>query len=332
MKKVLSLMIALLLAVSCVSAAAAESAAADSFGAYDHVFIIGVDGAGRFFNEAQTPAFDRIFANGAVDYTARTETISTSAQNWGAILCGVSYLRHGMTNSILSKTPRTSDTKYPSVFKYVRRAYPDAALASIVNWNAINVGLIETDLDVYKANYGSDADVTDAVCEYFNAGNAPKLFFCHFDEVDHVGHDKGSKAPEFIRQIEIADGFIGRIYDTLAANGLMENGLFIVVSDHGHRVVGGHGGQTMRETNTTVAAVGKTVAAGGKLDKDTRNRDVSAIALYALGIERPDYMSSRIPANLFNGVPGEKRPVRNELLDTLISRLAWPFTLCTAGI
>ena len=331
MKKTLALVLGVLLAALCMLPAFA-AASGDSFGAYDHVFIIGVDGAGRFFSEANTPNFDRIFKDGAVDHTARTETISISAQNWGSILGGVSYLRHGLTNSIAGSTPRTSETKYPTIFTYARKAFPDAELASYANWGAINVGIVETDLDVTKVTISDDEKLTEAVCAYFNEGNAPKLFFCHYDSVDHVGHEKGSKAPEYIRQIETVDGYIGSVYDTLVQKGLMENGLFIVVSDHGHRIVGGHGGLTMRETNTVVAVAGKTVVSGGKMDKVTRNRDVAAIALYALGIDRPEHMSARIPANLFNGVAGEKRSAKYELADSILSRLAWIITICTKMI
>lgn len=329
MKKVISVLLSLLLVALCVSPAfAAEQE--DTFGAYDHVFIIGVDGAGRFFKDANTPNFDRIFAEGSVDYTARAETITISAQNWGAILTGVSYLQHGMTNDSTGANERSSDTKYPTIFKYVRDAYPDAELASIVNWSNISSGIIENDIDVTKIYPGDDDVVTDAICEYFNEGNQPTLFFVQLDSVDHVGHGDGSKAASYFEQIETVDGYIGRIYDAIDANGLMENGLFIVVADHGHTIPGGHGGLTMRETNVTLAVAGKTVEAGSKMDSITRNRDVAAIALYALGIERPEYMTARLPANLFKDVAGEARPVKNDLSDYFISMFAWLLTLCTA--
>ena len=329
MKKVISVLLSLVLVALCaVPALAADKS--DSFGAYKHVFIIGVDGAGRFFKDADTPNFDRIFANGAVDYTARAETVTVSAQNWGAMLTGVSYMQHGLTNEITGEKERASDTKYPSIFKYVRDADPDAELASIVNWGNINKGIIENDINVNKLYPGDDEAVTNAICDYFNAGNAPKLFFVQLDSVDHVGHGDGSKAESFFKQIETVDGYLGRIYDAIDANGLMENGLFIVVADHGHTIAGGHGGLTMRETNVTLAVAGKTVKAGGKMDRDTRNRDVAAIALYALGVERPEHMTSRLPANLFKDVVGETRSAKNDLADYILSRFAWLLTLCTA--
>ena len=326
MKKILCCLLALILAVGFTLPAFAAQTTAQP---YDRVFIIGVDGAGRFFNEANTPNFDRIFADGAVDYTARAEIITTSAQNWGAILTGVSYSTHALTNDILGSTERSSDTTYPSIFTYARRAFPNAELASFVNWNPINYGLIENDINVNKQNPGGDDAVTDAICDYFNAGNRPTLFFVQYDSVDHYGHESGSTSEAFINQIEVVDGYLGRIYDAAADNGLLENALFIVVADHGHTRTGGHGGLTMRETNVTLAVSGKGVVKGSSLDKIARNRDVAAIALYALGIERPDYMTARLPANLFEGVEGEARPAQNDWRDAILSRLSWVLTLVT---
>ena len=334
MKKCISVFLCLALLCVCAlpaSAGGTIKSGADSFGAYERVFIVGVDGAGRFFRDADTPNFDRIFADGAVDYTARAETITVSAQNWGAILTGVSFLKHGMTNDSTGDNERASDTKYPSIYTYVRRAFPDAELAGFGNWSNINHGIIENDINVYKDNVGDDDQVTQMVCDYLDAGNAPKLLFVQLDSVDHVGHDVGSKSEEYIRQIETADGYIGRIHDAVERNGLLDDALFIVVADHGHTRNGGHGGLTMRETNVTLAVAGKTVVRGGAMDRDTRNRDVAAISLYALGVERPGHMTARLPANLFENTAGEKRPVKNDMLDAFVSTLAWCLTLFTAA-
>ena len=268
MKKAISILLSVLLIVLCAVPAFAEPE--QTFGGYEHVFIVGVDGAGRFFREVDTPNFDRIFADGAVDYTARTETVTVSAQNWGSILKGVSYLRHLHTNPSIANIEHDSSTRYPSIFTYARRAFPDAELSSYVHWGPINHGIIETDINVNKVSIGDDAELTDVICDYFNGGASPKLFFCHFDGVDEAGHDKGSNAAEYREQIMAVDGYIGRIYDALEANGLMENGLFIVVSDHGHMTIGGHFGWTARETNTTLAVKGKTVIPGAAMDGDTR--------------------------------------------------------------
>ena len=53
-------------------------------------------------------------------------------------------------------------------------------------------------------------------------------------------------------------------------------------------------------------------------------------ALYALGIDRPDNFTARIPSNLFEGVKGEPRPILKDVLDWFISSFMWLITLATA--
>ena len=81
----------------------------------------------------------------------------------------------------------------------------------------------------------------------------------------------------------------------------MKNSLFIVVADHGE-TDGGHGGQTKEESSAVLAVAGHNVNKI-ELGADAHNRDVSAIALYALGIDQPGQFISSVPDGLF----GESR-------------------------
>ena len=329
MKKFISVLlsIALMLPAGSLAFAADENG---TYGAYKHVFIIGIDGAGRFIKDADTPNFDRIFADGAIDYTARTEVPTDSGPNWASILTGVSYFKHYIHNGNSGENERSSDTEFPSIYTFARKAMPDAELASFVNWNNVNFGIIENDINVTKVNVTNDSALTDEICAYFDGGNAPALFYVQIDCVDAAGHAHGSKSDEYFAALHEADGYLGKIYDSVKRNGLMDDGLFIVCADHGHTIKGGHGRFSMRETNTTVAVAGKTVVAGGKPDSDTRDRDIAAIALYALGIERPSNFTARIPAGVFEDVKGEIRPFWKDPLDSFISAVMWPVTLITA--
>ena len=254
-RKITSLLLSVLLIIGC-SAFAISAEASDGFGDYDHVFIIGVDGAGAAFNKTETPCFDAIFADGAVRYNCVSEYVTISAQNWGSILLGVSYDTHGLTNDICKRNERnTKEDSLGSVFRYTREAYPDAELVSFNNWAAINKGIIENDIGVTKISKDYDSLLTDTIVDYINAGNEPTLMFVQLDDVDHAAHTYGGFSDNYYQAIRTADGYIGRIYNALVENGLMENGLFIVVADHGE-TDDGHGGTTVEESSVTVAIKG----------------------------------------------------------------------------
>lgn len=304
MKRIASVFLALFLVLTCALPAVAAQETDGQFGKYDHVFIIGVDGLGAMWETLDSPHFDRIFKqNGAYRYNAKTETVTISAQNWGAILTGTDADTHGMTNDSISEGARTSDNPTPTIFHYVRQQFPDAQLASFTNWYPLNTGMIETDLNVEKydaqnaTDPAGDAYITESVVNYFNAGNAPKLFFLQFDEPDHFAHGNGADSAEYRQACETADAQMGRIFDAAVANGLMENGLFLVVSDHGE-IGYGHGGQSVQESSAVLGVVGRGVNQG-VLPEGVRNRDVAAIALHALGVEKPAHMTSTVPEGLF---------------------------------
>lgn len=296
-KKFISLLIVTVMVISCSCFAFAAQAQPDGFGRYDHVFIIGVDGAGAAFREIDSPCFDRIFADGAVRHDARSESITISAQNWGSILTGVSCEEHGLTNKICETTERSSDTEFKSIFYYAREKFPDAELVSFNNWTAINKGIVENDINVTKIHASSDKLVTDSIVDYISEGNKPKLLFVQLDDVDHTAHSYGGFSEKYYAALETADTYIGRIYDSASEAGLMENGLFIVVADHGE-THNGHGGNTPEESSVVVAVQGKAVNSM-TLGEGVRNRDVAAIALHALGIEKPSHMTATLPDNLF---------------------------------
>lgn len=295
-KKFISLILALVLALGCVTAAFAASDS-NGFGDYKHVYIIGIDGAGAAFEKVDTPNFDRIFAQNAYRYNAHTEYVTVSAQNWGSILCGVAYDVHGFTNGYIGDNERSSDSDNGSIFRYVRQAMPDAELVSFCNWEPISHGIIENDLNVKKYHRSTDPLVAQAIVHYLNQGNEPTLMFVQFDSVDHAAHSSGGFSKQYYKAVEKADRYIGEIYDALEKNGLIEDSLFIVVADHGE-TTDGHGGQTVEESSAVVAVAGKSVD-NIIIGENIRNRDVAAIALYALGIEKPAHMTAVVPDGLF---------------------------------
>jgi len=271
--------------------------------AYKRVVLIGVDGAGAFFQYADTPNIDKIFENGAVNHRVLSAKPTISAECWGSILIGVTPQVHRLNNLRCERMPRDTDSMFPSVFRVIREKDPAAKLASFCNWNAINKGIIEENLNVHK-DTGNDVAVTEKVCKYI-AENDPKFLFVQFDQVDGKGHSYNYGSKEYFEQIRITDGYIGQIYDAYKEQGLLEDALFLVTADHGG-MRDYHGGQSDQEKYVMFAASGKNVIKGTIGDMEIR--DSAAIVLHALGIEQSKTWTSRVPDRLFEGVTAGERP------------------------
>ena len=278
----------------------------DSRGAYKHVVIIGVDGGGAFFKDTDTPNCDEIFKDGAVTYRCKTSYPTISAQCWGSMLHSVLPEFHRLTNSIVSSRPYPVDSPYPSIFRVVREARPQAALASFCNWDPINAGIIENNLNIVEGT-GNDAEVTRQIVSYLS-GNTPTLLFVQFDSVDGAGHGSGYGSETHLTTLSVVDAFIGRIYDSLKKRNLLDDTLFIVSADHGGTPGGSHGGDTDEERYVFLGVAGKTV------DKDTpivdaEVRDIAAIAAYALGLDFPETWTGHVPTGIFKGLQAAERKV-----------------------
>ena len=280
---------------------------------YQHVVIVGVDGAGAFFRETDTPNLDEIFANGAVTYEAITATPSISAQSWGSLFHGVTPEFHGLNNTITGDRAYPSDSPYPSFFRVVREQMPDASLASICHWGNINTGIIEDDLDVYKKNTAGDRNVIRMASRYVkkqvaDGNGAPTLLFVHLDEADGAGHGSGYGTQTHLEKITQQDEWIRQLYDTYDDLGLLEDTLFIVTTDHGGQGTS-HGGDSEAEMKIMFAAVGQTVEKGTIGEMGIR--DTAAIVLHALGLSehQPKTWTARVPSGLFKGVVAGERPV-----------------------
>ena len=272
---------------------------------YEHVIVMGIDGAGAFIKDADTPHFDRIFADGAVTYSALASNPTISAECWGSMLHGVTPQCHRLSNSLVSSTPYDPASEFPSAFRVIRENDSDAVLASFCNWNPINVGIIEDNLGVHKDSAG-DAALTKKICDYV-AENDPKFLFVQFDEVDGAGHGSGYGSAAHLKQISITDGYIGKIYEAYEERGFLDTTLFIVTADHGGTPGGSHGGLSDAEKYVMFAAAGKTVEKG--TIEDMEIRDSASIVLHALGYAQPETWTGRVPSGLFEGVEAGERPV-----------------------
>lgn len=280
---------------------------------YNHVIVIGIDGAGSWFKDADTPNFDRIFAKGAVTYGALSSKPTISAECWGSMLIGVGPEVHSLTNGIVSTVPYDVNSHFPTVFRRIRQVYPDSVLGSYCDWNPIIYGIVENNIGVSNAT-AHDTELTPIVCDYIRT-NKPDFLFVHFDSVDGVGHSSGYGKPAFLERIHEVDKLIGDVHAAVGQTGMLEDTLFIVVADHGgtndENGKGSHGGWTDEEKFVTFAAAGKGV---NKTEIEEMNiRDIAAVVLYAMGIDFPEFdetgWTAQIPVGLFDGCEDEYRDI-----------------------
>ncbi len=264
---------------------------------YNHVIVVGVDGMGNFNRNTPTPNIDRIFKNGATTYDALSMIPTISAQNWGGMILGCEPLVHKLTNSIVGSHPYEKK-EIPSVFRTIREHYPDAVLASCCNWNPINFGIIESDCNVIKETADNDEILTEKILKVIKS--KPDFLFIQLDDVDSAGHRNGYGKQGHLDEISKADGYIGRIYDEYVNQNLIDETLFIVISDHGG-FERSHGGYSEGERYVFLGVAGKKVK-NGNIEK-AYTKDISAIVLYALGIDTPQYnlnaYSSQVPLGIF---------------------------------
>ena len=268
------------------------------------VVLFGVDGAGTFFEQADTPNIDRIFKNGAVSRRTLTEMPTISAECWGSMLHGVDCRRHGLTNWVTGRRPFPTDSPYPSVFRVIREKMPEAELASFCDWNNVNFGIIEDGLGIYKY-HAKDYDLVQPAIDYINSHDFTMLYF-HFDSVDHEGHAHGYGTPEHLAMIGKNDEYIGQIVDAIEKRGWLDDTLILVEADHGgtppdERGRGSHGGDSDAEKYVCFFAAG-----GGAQHTELHDmlvRDTAPAILHALGLPIPDTWNSRVPGGLFADVP-----------------------------
>ena len=270
-----------------------------SKGAYKHVVILGIDGGGAWYSEAVSPNIRSIFFDGACTYTAKTSFPTISAQCWGSMLLGVPADVHGLTNTYISNNAYGVNSPYPSIFRVAKEADPKAKLASFCNWNPINVGIVESNLDVVEGT-GNDPDVAKQVCDYI-AENDPTVLFVQFDSVDGGGHGNGYGTPGHLATLTAVDALVKDIYDALEKKGILEDTLLIVCSDHGGTPQGGHGGDSYGERMVYMGVHGKTVNKHSQIF-DAEVLDIPMIAAYALGLEAPATWTGKIPQGIFPDV------------------------------
>ncbi len=267
---------------------------------YKRVVFIGIDGIGNAVKDPETNAqnIQKLIREGAGTYEARAMLPTISGQNWGSILHGVVPSKHQLTNNIVSSRYYPENNPYPSYMKLLKQERPMLQQASFTTWAPINNGIIEDSAGAYKVNGGNDTNTTQKTVDYIKTnGQDTRNIFVHLDEVDGAGHTYGYYTPQFYEKAQQADQHVGQIIQALEDEGLMEDTLVILTSDHGGKGTG-HGGDSTVEQTVFWAAKGASIKPGTVLT-NVEVVDTAAVVAHALRLDIPENWDAEIPNGLF---------------------------------
>ncbi len=261
-----------------------------------HVVLIGSDGLGAYaFEKAKVPNMRKLMDGGSYSLQARSVLPSSSAVNWASMIMGSGSELHGYTEWG-SKTPELpsrilgKEGIYPSIFSLLHEQLPEEKMGVSYSWGGIGY-LFEKNLVDLDFNGKSDSATTQTAIEFIT-NEKPALTFIHFDQPDGAGHGIGHDTQEYYQEVEKIDALVGQIIEALEENGIMEETVIILSSDHGG-VNKGHGGKSLLEVEIPWIIYGKDIPAKGKLNSSIVTYDTGATIAWLLGLEQPQFWTGR---------------------------------------
>lgn len=231
-----------------------------------HVLVLGVDGCrSDALLAANAPNLKALAAEGMVAYSAYAGGVlgtpaqqpTVSAPGWASILTGVWTDKHKVTENTFWGYDHTN---HPHFFRRLKQFNPQASLASIVEWAAVDTYLVApVSADVEFRQIAIDNTTTNLVSRasaILESAN-PDVIVLHFHEVDTAGHSAGFSptSPAYLAAIARVDAGIGTLLEAVRRRPAYtnESWLILAATDHGGTGTG-HGGQTSAERTTWVIA------------------------------------------------------------------------------
>lgn len=259
------------------------------------VLVVGIDGVRLDVLQAvPTPHLDGIAAAGflgRIDIDATTPTMSGPC--WATIATGVGVAKHGVYGNHFGghRLDVFPDFATRLARQDGRRTFTAGG------WEPLflardggplfaapgRLSYIAPRADTCEAWEACDDEVTAEAVHVLGTDD-PEASFVYLGAVDETGHLRGC-GDAYRRAIARADARLGRLLDAVRARPAHgeESWTLIVVTDHGHRDDGGHGGRTDPERTAWVACCGPDVAAGPPPSRPLRFEDVAAHVYASLG-------------------------------------------------
>ncbi len=245
-----------------------------------------VDGLrGDALDLVETPALDRLMAQGRATLAARSVMPSVTLPCHMTIFHSVEPGRHGVVTN--TWTPQVRPVR--GLFEVAQGA--GLRTAAYYNWEELRdlwrPGALETGY-FWRDNKSpaGDARVAQAAVEGLQGGEVD-LAFVYLGYVDEAGHRYGWLSPGYLQAVAHADACIGRVWAALDGRGAM-----LVTSDHGGHDRS-HGTDADADLLVPLILAGETLSEAGPLEGAVSLLDVAPTLAALLGLAAPDEWEGR---------------------------------------
>ncbi len=248
--------------------------------------------------QADTPNADRLVAEGASTFTARTVMPSSTLPCHTSLFRGVPSERHGVTTNNWFPPVRP----VPSIIDVVHQA--GGATASFYNWEQLrdlsDPGSLNASF--FRASShdpDGDAVIAEGAAAHFAAG-VPTFNFVYFGRTDEVGHAHGWMTDEYIAAIGDADAALGVVLQAIEAAPNGGNTTVILTADHGgHDKT--HGTDSADDMTIPWIVRGPRTPAGHDIESQVEIIDTPATVCRLLDIAPSDVWTGSVVDEAFTG-------------------------------
>ncbi len=285
----------------------------------NHVVIVVIDGARPDIVErANTPNIDWVRDSGVWFKNARSFTPSLSLPGFASIATGAKPSIAGVTSNWQELH---GDIGVDNIFKIVREHDEITAVAGSPAW----MNLYGKWVSVNRTVQGETLNMDSIIGEY--AVNIieqykPKLLIIHLYDTDNAGHRFGALSDEYRRQIEEADAEIGKIINTMDKLGILNETLFIVMSDHGFHNRFHHGGWEEEVLHILFTMRGPSVKRT-EVSEEVLQDEIAATVSFFLGYRLPTALTGGILFDIFDVNEKRRAIYQISLAEIKFKQLLW---------
>jgi predicted AlkP superfamily pyrophosphatase or phosphodiesterase len=261
------------------------------------VILFSVDGMRPDgLEQAETPAVDRLRAQGASTLAARTVMPSVTLPCHTSMLRGVDTPRHGITTNVFQPLARP----VPSLMDAAKAA--GKRIGSFYNWPELRDLSAPSSLDVTYSlsdchSMEGDWRVARAAAEHLRAEPFDFLFV-YLGYTDECGHKHGWMSGPYLEAITNADRCIGYVLDACDRAGYATTAL--VQSDHGGHERS-HGTEMPEDMTIPWVLCGPGIRAGHTLETPVRIYDTCPTLAALLDIPPAREWEGRVITEAFAG-------------------------------